>query len=110
MYGSITTLDVATALKDKTGVDVKRHQIDMQPFRALGQHVAHVRLTMDLIPDITVIVYREGEANPIEPAPAPKAAAAPVEEAPAAEVPATEAPVAEEQAAAPAEETPAAEA
>ena len=113
MYGSITTLDVATALKDKTGVDVKRHQIDMQPFRALGQHVAHVRLTMDLIPDITVIVYREGEANPIEPPPAPKAqaAAAPVvEEAPVAEVPATEAPVAEEQAAAVVEETPAAEA
>ena len=86
MYGSITTQDVAVALKDKTGIDVKRHQIDMQPLRVLGQHVAHIRLTVDLIPDVTVIVYREGEANPAEPAPAPKAEAPVVVEAPAAVV------------------------
>jgi large subunit ribosomal protein L9 len=80
MYGSITTQDVSAALKEKTGVEVKRHQIDMQPLRSLGEHKAHIRLTMDLIPDITVIVYREGEANPTEPPPAPKVQA-PVAEA-----------------------------
>lgn len=98
MYGSVTTQDVSVALKDKTGVEVKRHQIDMQPLRTLGEHKAHIRLTMDLIPDITVIVYREGEANPVEPPPAPKAQAPVAEEA-------APAPVAEETAAAPAEET-----
>ena len=97
MYGSITTQDVSVALKDKTGVDVKRHQIDMQPLRVLGEHKAHIRLTVDLIPDITVIVYREGEANPTEPPPAPKAQAAAVVES---------APVVEEETAAPVEETP----
>lgn len=86
MYGSITTQDVSVALKAKTGIDVKRHQIDMQPLRVLGEHVAHIRLTVDLIPDVTVIVYREGEVNPTEPPPAPKAQA-PVEvEEPAAVV------------------------
>lgn len=113
MYGSVTTQDVSVALKDKTGVEVKRHQIDMQPLRTLGEHKAHIRLTMDLIPDITVIVYREGEANPLLP-PAPKAGAAP---APVVEEPVAAAeeaaPVAEETAAPVAEETtetPAAEA
>ena len=86
MYGSITTQDISAALKAKTGVDVKRNQIDMQPLRTLGEHKAHIRLTMDLIPEIKVIVYREGEANPTEPAPAAKPqAAAP---APAVETPA----------------------
>ena len=102
MYGSITTQDIAAALLQKTGVEVKRHQIDMQPLRVLGEHKAHIRLTMDLVPDIKVIVYREGEANPTEEAPAAKThAAAPVQAAPVEETPA--APVAEEPAALPVE-------
>ena len=72
MYGSITTQDISTALKAKTGVEVKRNQIDMQPLRTLGEHKAHIRLTMDLIPEIKVIVYREGENNPTEPIPVAK--------------------------------------
>jgi len=66
LYGSITSQDVADALKAKTGVDVKRQQIDLQSVRELGEHVASIRLTVDLIPEITVIAYREGEANPLE--------------------------------------------
>jgi large subunit ribosomal protein L9 len=80
MYGSITTQDIATALQNKTGVEIKRYQIDMQPLRVLGEHKAHIRLTMDLVPDIKVVIYREGEANPTEAAaPTAKHAAAPVE-------------------------------
>jgi large subunit ribosomal protein L9 len=97
MYGSITTQDVSTALKEKTGVEVKRQQIDMQPLRTLGEHKAHIRLTMDLIPDIKVIVYREGEANPTEPPPAAKV------QTPVAPV---SAPVVEEQTFAAEESTP----
>lgn len=66
LYGSITSQDVADALKAKTGVDVKRQQIDLQSVRELGEHTASIRLTVDLIPEITVIAYREGEANPLE--------------------------------------------
>ncbi len=111
MYGSITTQDVATALKEKTGVEIKRQQIDMQPLRVLGEHKAHIRLTMDLVPDIKVVVFREGEANPTEEtAPAAKASVAtPVESAAAEPAPAETVvvePAAEEQAPAPVEEAP----
>ncbi len=62
LYGSITTQDVAIAIQEKTRFEVKKQQIDMQPIRNLGEFSAHVRLTMDLVPEIKVIVHREGEA------------------------------------------------
>jgi large subunit ribosomal protein L9 len=62
LYGSITTQDVAAAIQEKTRFEVKKQQIDMQPIRNLGEFAAHVRLTMDLVPEIKVIVHREGEA------------------------------------------------
>ena len=66
LYGSITAQDVVVAIKAKTGIEIKRPQVDLQPIRTLGEHKAHVRLTMDLIPDIRIVVYREGETNPVE--------------------------------------------
>src|SRR5687768_1707039 len=94
MYGAITAQDIATALQEKTGVEIKRQQIDMQPLRVLGEHKIHIRLTMDLVPEIKAVVYREGEVNPTEEAPAAKAkAAAPVE--PVAAEPVVAEPVAE---------------
>lgn len=62
LYGSITTQDVATAIQEKTRFEVKKQQIDMQPIRNLGEFTAHVRLTMDLVPEVRIIVHREGEA------------------------------------------------
>lgn len=62
LYGSITTQDVATALSEQTRYEIKKHQVDMQPIRNLGEFTAHVRLTMDLVPEIKIIVHREGEA------------------------------------------------
>jgi len=62
LYGSITTQDVAIALQEKTRFEVKKQQIDMQPIRTLGEFTAHVRLTMDLMPEVKIIVHREGEA------------------------------------------------
>jgi len=74
LYGSITTQDVAAALTEQTRFEVKRQQVDMQPIRALGEYAAHIRLTMDLVPEIRILVHREGEsaesvlAQPEEPA------------------------------------------
>jgi large subunit ribosomal protein L9 len=34
----------------------------MQPIRNLGEFTARVRLTMDLVPEVKIIVHREGEA------------------------------------------------
>jgi large subunit ribosomal protein L9 len=61
LYGSITTQDVAAAIMEQTRYEVKRQQIDMQPIRELGEYKAHVRLTMDLVPEFKIIVHREGE-------------------------------------------------
>lgn len=105
LYGSVTTQMIAEALTKKSGVEVDRRQIDTQPIRELGEHVVHVRLTVDLIPTIRVIVFREGEnpAGEKKAAPAPVAAVEPVEAAEAVEEP-VEAPEAvEEPAEAPAE-------
>jgi large subunit ribosomal protein L9 len=62
LYGSITTQDVATAIQEQTRYEVKRQQIDMQPIRNLGEFTAHVRLTMDLVPEVKIVVHSEGEA------------------------------------------------
>jgi large subunit ribosomal protein L9 len=70
LYGSITTQDVANAIQEKTRYEVKKQQIDMQPIRTLGEFTAHVRLTMDLVPEVKIIVHREGEALEGEAAPA----------------------------------------
>jgi large subunit ribosomal protein L9 len=84
LYGSITSQEVADAIQQKSGYPVKRQQLDMQPLRTLGDHTIRVRLTMDLIPEIKVTVYREGEAEPSLPIeePVAKVEEKPVESAP----------------------------
>lgn len=81
LYGSITTQDVATAITEKTRYEVKKSQVDMQPIRTLGEFTAHVRLTIDLVPEVKIVVHREGEATEEETPAEPKAE----ESAPAAE-------------------------
>ncbi len=83
LYGSITTQDVATAISEQTRFEVKKHQVDMQPIRNLGEFTAHVRLTMDLVPEVKIVVHREGEAFEEEAVEAPAAEAQ--AETPAAE-------------------------
>jgi large subunit ribosomal protein L9 len=61
LYGSITSQMIADALSQKYNVKIDRRQVEAQPIRLLGEHKAHVRLTIDLVPEIKVIVYREGE-------------------------------------------------
>lgn len=91
LYGSVTSQMVGEALAKKTGVEIARRQIEMQPLRTLGSFEIPVRLTVDLVPTITVIVHREGEI-PEMPENAATEAQPAAEEAPEA----AEAPVAEE--------------
>ncbi|GAB4421728.1 MAG: hypothetical protein Kow002_10830 [Anaerolineales bacterium] len=102
LYGSITTQNVADALQEKTRYEIKRHQVDMQPIRNLGEFTANVRLTIDLVPEIKIIVHREGEAIETAYETAADESKESAEAAPAAEAPvveevetAGEAPVAE---------------
>jgi large subunit ribosomal protein L9 len=78
LYGSITSQMITDALNAKLGTKIDRHQVEVEPVRTLGEHKARVRLTVDLNPEIKVVVYREGEA-PASAAPAaPASAPAPV--------------------------------
>jgi large subunit ribosomal protein L9 len=95
LYGSITTQSVAEALQEKIRFEIKRHQIDMQPIRNLGEFMANVRLTMDLTPEIKIIVHREGEA--LERPAKSATEQAPVAEAPVEEAAIEEAPVSESE-------------
>ena len=61
LYGSVTPNMICEQIMEKTGVDISRRQIDSQPIRNLGIHKMEIRLTIDLIPEFTVIVHREGE-------------------------------------------------
>jgi len=63
LYGSITTQMIADAINEKVGTRIDRRQIEVQPIRTLGEHKAHIRLTVDLIPEITINVYREGDVR-----------------------------------------------
>lgn len=93
LYGSITTQMIAEGINDKLGTKVDRHQIEFDPIRTLGEHKGRVRLTVDLVPTVTVFVYREGEAPVVK-----EEKAAPVEETPVVEE-TTAAPETEEPAA-----------
>jgi large subunit ribosomal protein L9 len=62
LYGSITSQMIADAIREKTGVEINRRQLDSEPIRNLGTFKVHVRLTVDLVPEVTVVVHREGEA------------------------------------------------
>ena len=61
LYGSITSQMVAEKITEKAGVEIDKRMIDIQPIRTLGEHKAHVRLTIDIVPVINVLVHREGE-------------------------------------------------
>ena len=90
LYGSITSQMIVDAINKKLGTQIDRRMVEVEPIRNLGEHSAHVRLTIDLTPKVKIFVYREGEA--------PEAAVEPVKAAPAVAEPVAEVPAAEEKA------------
>ncbi len=57
LYGSITTMAIASALTEAVGHDIDRRIISLtEPIRDLGTYQVPVRLHMDLIPTVTVVV------------------------------------------------------
>lgn len=62
LYGSINAQMIADIVSEEIGVTVLAKQIESQPLRMIGKHKVAVRLTIDLIPEIEIIVYREGES------------------------------------------------
>lgn len=81
LYGSITPADIAEALERETGESFDRHKhILCEPLRQTGRHTVTVRLTSDVMAEVTVVVKPEGAEWPEEaPAVQPAAEAAPEE-------------------------------
>jgi large subunit ribosomal protein L9 len=61
LYGSVTTTMIAEAIEEKSKVAIDRRQIDSQPIKTIGVHDVDIRLTVDLVPQIKVVVHREDE-------------------------------------------------
>ena len=83
LYGSVSSQMVAEKVKELKGVDLDRHQIVLEPIRTLGEYDVPVHLTIDLVPQLQVIVRREGEATKNRPAKAVEVAPEPVDATPA---------------------------
>jgi len=61
LYGSVTSMDVAEALKDK-GYEIDRHRIHLrEPLKRLGDYTVPVRLHREVSIDLRVKVSPEGE-------------------------------------------------
>src|SRR5678816_222294 len=62
LYGSVTSMDVAEALKEK-GYGIDRHRIHMrEPLKRLGEYTVPVRLHREVTVELQVKVASEGEA------------------------------------------------
>ncbi|MGD2155528.1 MAG: 50S ribosomal protein L9 [Anaerolineales bacterium] len=81
LYGSINTRMMAEAVSEEAGIEISHRQVESQPLRMIGEHSVEIRLTVDQIPKIRAIVYREGEtpALALEEEAAREAEAAPSE-------------------------------
>ena len=61
LYGSVTSMDVAEALKDK-GYEIDRHRIHLrEPIKRLGEYTVPVRLHREVTIDLKVNVSSEGD-------------------------------------------------
>jgi large subunit ribosomal protein L9 len=63
LFGSVTTTDIADALREKTGVDINRRRISQQALRELGRFDIPVRLGTEFSPTLKVTVVREDEVQ-----------------------------------------------
>jgi len=61
LYGSVTSMDVAEALRER-GYEIDRHRIHLrEPLKRLGEYSVPVRLHREVTIDLKVRVAAEGE-------------------------------------------------
>jgi large subunit ribosomal protein L9 len=63
LYGSITQQQIIDTVNEKLHVNLDRRQIETQPLRQTGEHMVRIRLTYDLIPEVTVWVESDEEVE-----------------------------------------------
>ena len=61
LYGSVTSMDIAEALRER-GYEIERHRIHLrEPLKRLGEYTVPVRLHREVTIDLKVRVASEGE-------------------------------------------------
>lgn len=61
LYGSVSDDDILETIQANYEIELEKRQVETEPIRQLGTYTIPIHLTMDLVPEITVIVHREGE-------------------------------------------------
>jgi large subunit ribosomal protein L9 len=61
LYGSVSDEEIIKAIQVSYEIELEKRQIETEPIRQLGTYTVPIHLTMDLVPELTVIVHREGE-------------------------------------------------
>ena len=56
IFGSVTTADIVEAVREQTGIELERRQIEIEQIKTLGQHQAIATLHADVSFPITVEV------------------------------------------------------
>jgi len=85
LYGSVTSMDIAEALRER-GYEIDRHRIHLrEPLKRLGEYTVPVRLHREVTIDLKVRVAPEGEVIVGHMTPAQEAELAKTEEESAAD-------------------------
>ncbi len=56
LFGSVTSADVVAAVREQTGIELDRRQVEAEPIKSLGQHTVTAKLHRDVSFPITVEV------------------------------------------------------
>lgn len=64
LYGSITSANIAERIAQELGRDFDRRQVQLdESLRQVGTHRVPIRLMADIVPEVTVVIEREGGAT-----------------------------------------------
>lgn len=63
LYGSVTTSEIADALREKTGIDINRRRISDRSLRELGTFDVPVRMGHELAPVLKVVILPEEDVD-----------------------------------------------
>jgi len=61
LYGSVSDDDIIEAIEGNYEIKLEKRQVETEPIREIGTYTVPIHFTMDLVPEITVVVHREGE-------------------------------------------------
>ena len=61
LYGSVTTMDIADSILEKSGIDINRRRISERSLRELGEFNVPIRMSAELAPVVKVYIVLEEE-------------------------------------------------